>query len=108
MDSELVSFDIVQQMDGQVDELHHLCKVVTILRSHDGVPDQPVQDHGDTCRLELVTADEVRDVLHRDQAPLRHLSVIVGGGEGLRKLEVEHILSARNNAATNTTSRVSV
>ena len=79
-------------MDWKVDELDNLCKVVTVFWSHDGIPDHPVHDHGCAGRLEIVPTDEVRDVRHRDQAPLRHLAVIVRGLKGLRKLEIEDIL----------------
>ena len=86
-------------MDWKVDELDNLCKVVTVLRSHDAVSDHPVHNHGGAGRLELVSADEVRNVGHRDQSPLRHLAVIVGGAEGLGKLEIKHILRVRADSA---------
>ena len=86
-------------MDWKVDELDNLCKVVAVFRSHDAVPDHPVHDYGSAGRLELVSADEVRNVGHRHQSPLRHLAVIVGGAEGLGKLEIEDILRVRANSA---------
>ena len=79
-------------MDRKVDEFDNLCKVVTVFWSHDAIPDHPVHDHRGAGRLEIVPADEVRDVRYRDQAPLRHLAVIVRGLKGLRKLEIEDIL----------------
>ena len=96
-----MSFHIIKQMDWEVDELDELCKVVTVFSCQDAVSDHPVHGHGAAGRLELVTADEVRDVLHGDQLPLRHLAVIVGGCEGLGKLEIEHILRVGTDALTN-------
>ena len=83
-------------MDWKVDELDNLCKVVTVFWSHYAIPDHPVHDHGGAGRLEIVPADEVRDVSHRDQAPLRHLAVIVRGLKGLGKLEIEDILNTEH------------
>ena len=99
VESYKISFLVVQLMDWKVDELDNLCKVVAVLRSHDAIPDHPVHDHGGAGRLELVSADEIRNVRYRHQSPLRHLAVIIGGAEGLGKLEIKDILRVRADSA---------
>ena len=63
-------------------------------------PDQPVDNHGAAGDLEEVRlADDVDDLVHRDELPALHLPVVVERLEVLGQLQVEHELRVGMNPA---------
>ena len=82
-------------MNRKVKKLHYFRKVVLCLRSDMTMTYQPVQSNGSTRGLEVVITNESWNVSNRNQDPAVHLSIIVGGCEGLGKVKIKHKLSLR-------------
>ena len=84
----------VQRKPQQFDQLG--------IRGEEVVPHEEVYHDGDRGYLELVRADNLDDHVDRNQGPAADLAVCVVRDESLRKLEVEHKLCVRMEAALRT------